>query len=116
MKLGEHASEVAALRQIMGMGAMGRDHLIRALERETHPSRDRLLADREMDRAAHFLVGVTARDFLLDPAVAQHIAKQGFERCHDLSLALGRRAPAHRQIENGVEQDQMAQLDRAVII
>src|SRR6266568_1595772 len=70
----EHGLQVPALRKIMGVAAMRRHDLISRAQQRTNANGNRLLADRQMDRAAHLLLPVAARDLFFDETNAQHLA------------------------------------------
>ena len=71
IKFRQHGLQIAVLGQIMRVAAMGRSDHVLPIEMRTHADRDRLLADAEMSRAAHFLLGVERRDAFLDAADTQ---------------------------------------------
>jgi hypothetical protein len=73
IEFGQHAFQVAALGQIMGVTAMAAERQIVAPEMRGNADRRRLLADRQMGRAAHLLFGVEVADALLDQADAQDL-------------------------------------------
>jgi hypothetical protein len=70
---GQHRFQVAALGQVMGVGAMAAEHIVVGGKGCTGADRRRLLADAQVDRAAHLLLRIQIDDPFLDPADAEHI-------------------------------------------
>ena len=56
----------------MAVRAVTGKYPVAGFECLTHAGAHALLADRQMDRTAHFLFGIAVDDFLLDPPDAQH--------------------------------------------
>src|SRR6516225_862750 len=84
--LRQHAFEIAALGEIMRVATVRAVDLVRRFQRRAGTDRDRFLANRKVDRAAHLTFSVMIRDRLLDQANAKHLAVQ-------INLPLGVKRP-----------------------
>src|SRR5262245_6710993 len=84
--LRRHAFEIAALGEIMRVAAVGAVDLVGRFKCRAGADRDRFLANRKMDRAAHLTFSVVIRDRLLDQTNAYHLAVQ-------INLPLGVKRP-----------------------
>src|SRR5215471_4897666 len=84
--LRHHAFEIAALGEIMRVATVRAVDLVRRFKRRAGTDRDRFLANRKVDRAAHLTFSVMIRDRLLDQANAKHLAVQ-------INLPLGVKRP-----------------------
>jgi hypothetical protein len=62
------------------MAPMMAQRIVGSLERPTYAYGRGLLANAEMDGAAHLLLRVTRRDLLLDPANPEHLGEEGESR------------------------------------
>jgi len=71
-KLGDHRIEIAPLGEIVAVATVRADDLVARAQRRAGADGGGLLADGEMHRAAHLLLGIALGDGLLDGADAQH--------------------------------------------
>ena len=74
--LHHHAFEIAALGEIMRVATVGAVDFVGRFKCRAGTDRDRFLANRKMDRAAHLTFSIMIRDRVLDQANAKHLAIQ----------------------------------------
>ena len=74
--LRHHAFEIAALGEIMRVATVGAVDFVGRFKCRAGTDRDRFLANRKMDRAAHLTFSIMIRDRVLDQANAKHLAIQ----------------------------------------
>jgi hypothetical protein len=72
VELGHHGAGVGALGDGVAVAAMGRDEVVARREMGADAGGDRLLADREMDGAAHLAALLPGFGGLLEGADARH--------------------------------------------
>ena len=76
VQLGEHGVEPAALGDVEAVRAVGREHQVVGPQAVAHADRDRLLADRQMDRALDPVGRIELDDPLLDQPDQQRRPEQ----------------------------------------